>query len=171
MIEPAPIVAQADPADRAALAPLLAEMGRYYAEGLDDSLLARAAEALTTPAGRAGPFCLIARCNGMPAGFVSLSGFFPAFDFTWGLLLKDLFVAEAARGTGTARALMTAAMRFAGDGGYTRMDWTTDATNSRARRFYAGLGVAPADKVFYRMTDDALAAAAEDRWPPRRDPG
>ncbi|MBP0464765.1 GNAT family N-acetyltransferase [Roseomonas sp. PWR1] len=155
-------IAQAGPADRAALLPLLAEMGRFYAERTDAATLAAAAEALTTSAGRAGPFCLVARDG---TGFVSLSGFFPAFDFTWGLLLKDLYVAEAARGTGVARALMTGAMRFARERGYTRIDWTTDATNARARRFYAGLGVVPAGKIFYRVTGEALARAAAGAWP------
>jgi len=158
-------VAEAGPADRPALAALLAEMGRFYAERTDAATLAAAAEALTTPAGRAGPFCLVGRVDGAPGGFVSLSGFFPAFDFTWGLLLKDIYVAEAARGTGVARALMTAAMRLAAGRGYSRVDWTTDATNAQARAFYAALGVAPAGKVFYRMDQQALAAAAEGRWP------
>jgi GNAT superfamily N-acetyltransferase len=158
-------VTEADPGDRLALAALLAEMGRFYAERTDAATLGAAAEALTSPAGRAGPFCLIARLNGAPAGLVSLSGFFPAFDFTWGLLLKDLYVAEAARGGGAARALMTGAMRFAQRHGYTRIDWTTDATNARARRFYAGLGVVPAEKIFYRVTGEALARAAAGAWP------
>jgi GNAT superfamily N-acetyltransferase len=158
-------VAQAGPADRAALLPLLAEMGGFYAERTDAATLTAAAEALTSPAGRAGPFCLLAREGDRAAGFVSLSGFFPAFDFTWGLLLKDLYVAEAARGGGAARALMTGAMGFAQRHGYTRIDWTTDAGNARARRFYAGLGVVPAGKIFYRVTGEALARAAAGAWP------
>ncbi len=160
-------VAEAAPADRPALAALLAEMGSFYAERTDAATLAAAAQALTAPAGRAGPFCLLARRDGAPAGFVSMSGFFPAFDFTWGLLLKDLFVAEAHRGTGVARQLMTAAMRLAATRGYTRVDWTTDATNARARAFYADLGVAPAGKIFYRLTGEALEAAGHGRWPAR----
>lgn len=162
-------VAEATPADRPALVALLAEMAGFYAERRDATTLAGAAEALTMPAGRAGPFCLLARRGGDPAGLVSLSGFFPAFDFTWGLLLKDIFVAEAARGSGAARVLITAAMRFATDRGYSRVDWTTDGGNARARGFYAGLGVAPADKIFYRLSDTALAAASAGDWPTPRD--
>ena len=158
-------VEEATPADRMALITLLAEMGRFYAEHSDPPLLARAAEALTDPAGRAGPFCLLARRNDLPAGLVSLSGFFPAYDFTWGLLLKDVYVAEAHRGTGVASALMTGAMRFAVEGRYSRVDWTTDGTNGRAQAFYGKLGVAPAGKVFYRLSGGALAAAACGDWP------
>ncbi|MBR0680680.1 GNAT family N-acetyltransferase [Roseomonas eburnea] len=157
-------VTEATPADRTALVSLLAEMAGFYAEHRDVRTLAAAAEALTSPAGRAGPFCLIARAGDMPAGLASLSGFFPAFDFTWGLLLKDIYVAEAHRGSGAAHALMTAAMQFAATRGYTRVDWTTDGTNARARALYAKLGVAPSGKIFYRLTGSALAAAACGDW-------
>ena len=162
-------VAEASAEDRPALAALLAEMARFYAERTDTATLAAAAEDLTSPAGRAGPFCLLARDGDAPAGLVSLSGFFPAFDFTWGLLLKDIFVAEAARRSGVARALMTAAMRFAVQKGYTRVDWTTDQGNAVARAAYAALGIAPAGKIFYRLSETALAEAAEGRWPAPRD--
>lgn len=162
-------IAEATPADRTALMALLSEMGRFYAEHTDTPRLASAAEALTSPAGRAGPFCLLARNHDLPVGFASLSGFFPAYDFTWGLLLKDIYVAEMHRGTGVGRALMTEAMRFAGAGHYTRVDWTTDGTNGRAQAFYQRLGVAPAGKVFYRLAGSALTAAACGHWPEEED--
>jgi GNAT superfamily N-acetyltransferase len=160
-------IVEAGAADRPALVALLAEMARFYAERRDPLTLAEAAVALTTPAGRAGPFCLVARRHGAAAGFVSLSGFFPAFDFRWGLLLKDLFVAEAQRGSETASALMTAAAEYAVRNGYQRLDWTTDAGNDRARAFYGKLGAKPADKLFYRLDGKALAAAARGKWPER----
>lgn len=160
-------VREAGAADRPALIPLLREMSEFYAERRDTATLAGAAATLTSPAGRAGPFCLLAAEGGLGRGFVSLCGFFPAWDFTWGLLLKDIFVSEAARGTGTARALMTAVAEFAARHGYSRIDWTTDGRNARARAFYAGLGVPIADKPYYRLTGETLAAAARGAWPER----
>lgn len=160
-------VREAGPADRPQLLPLLREMSAFYAERRDDAALAAAAATLTAPAGRAGPFCLIATEGAAPRGFVSLCGFFPAFDFTWGLLLKDIFVAEDARGSGAARALMTAMAAFAARHGYTRIDWTTDGRNARARGFYAALGVRIADKPYYRLDGAALAGAARGAWPER----
>jgi GNAT superfamily N-acetyltransferase len=160
-------IVEAGPADRPALFALLAEMARFYAETRDPLRLAEAAVALTTPSGKAGPFCLLARRHGAASGFVSLCGFFPAFDFRWGLLLKDLFVAEAQRGTETARDLMNAAASFAARNGYQRMDWTTDGANARARGFYAKMGVQVTDKVLYRLDGAALAAAARGQWPER----
>ena len=78
-------VTLAGPADRSALMRVLAEMGDYYDELLGHKRLHAAAEALTAPANRAGPFCLIGRVGDEPAGLVALSGFFPARDFTRGL--------------------------------------------------------------------------------------
>ena len=160
-------VTEAGPADRAGLVVLLAEMATWYAERDDRARLAVAAVTLTSPQGLAGPFCLLARQDGVPVGLASLCGFFPAFDFTWGLLLKDIFVAEAARGGGAARALMTAAAGLAAGRGYSRLDWTTDGDNRRAQAFYRRLGADAADKLFYRLEGAALAAAARGDWPER----
>ena len=151
--------------DRPALMRVLAEMSAYYDEFSGRKRLVAAAEALTAPANRAGPFCLIARAGDEPAGLVSLSGFFPARDFTWGLLLKDVFVMEAYRGTRAARALMRGAMRFAVTGGYSRVDWGTGEENLRARAFYAKLGTAPAARLSYRLENEVLAEAAQGLWP------
>ena len=153
------------PPDRPALMRVLAEMGDFYDEVLGHTRLVAAAEALTSPANRAGPFCLIARAGDEPAGLVSLSGFFPARDFTWGLLLKDIFVMEAHRGTRAARALMRGAMRFAATGGYSCVEWGAGEENLRARAFFANLGVAPTARLSYRLEDEALAEAAHGLWP------
>ncbi len=158
-------VTLAGTADRPALMRVLAEMGAYYDELLGHTRLVAAAEALTSPANRAGPFCLIARAGDEPAGLVSLSGFFPARDFTWGLMLRDIFVMEAHRGTRAARALMRSAMRFAVTGGYSRVEWGAAEENLRARAFYAKLGTAPAARLTYRLENEALAEAAQGRWP------
>ena len=159
------VVTLAGPPDRPALMRVLAEMGAYYDELLGHTRLVAAAEALTSPANRAGPFCLIGRAGNEPAGLVALSGFFPARDFTWGLLLRDIFVMEAHRGTRAARALMRGAMRFAASGDYSRVEWGTAEENLRARAFYAKLGTAPAARLSYRLEDEALAEAAQGRWP------
>ena len=158
-------VTLAGPQDRAALMRVLAEMGAYYDELLGHKRLIAAAEALTSPANRAGPFCLMARAGDEPAGFVILSGFFPARDFTWRLMLRDIFVMEAHRGTRAARALMRGAMRFAASGNYSRVEWGTAEENLRARAFYAKLGITPEARLSYRLEDEALAEAGHGRWP------
>ncbi|MCA3281184.1 MAG: GNAT family N-acetyltransferase [Roseomonas sp.] len=158
-------VALAGVADRPALRRVLAEMGAYYDELLGHKRLIAATEALTSPANRAGPFCLMARAGDEPVGIVVLAGFFPARDFTWGLLLREIFVMEAHRGTRAARALMRAAMRFAASGDYSCVEWGTPEENLRARAFFAKLGATPLVRLSYRFEDQALADAAEGRWP------
>ncbi len=56
------------------------------------------------------------------------------------LYLEDLFVEEAARGTGAGRALFGALAREATALGCARMDWAVLDWNEPARGFYASLG-------------------------------
>jgi GNAT superfamily N-acetyltransferase len=50
--------------------------------------------------------------------------------------LQDLFVAEAARGQGAARALIERTAQAARERGATRLYWTTQEGNARARGLY-----------------------------------
>lgn len=50
--------------------------------------------------------------------------------------LEDLFVAEAARGTGTGRALLDDLISLARAKGWHRLYWHTDEGNARARTLY-----------------------------------
>ena len=56
------------------------------------------------------------------------------------LYLEDLFVEEAARGSGAGRALFQALAREAKARGCARMDWAVLDWNEQARGFYARLG-------------------------------
>jgi GNAT superfamily N-acetyltransferase len=56
------------------------------------------------------------------------------------LYLEDLFVEEAARGTGAGRALFGALAREAKARGCARMDWAVLDWNEPARDFYKALG-------------------------------
>ena len=56
------------------------------------------------------------------------------------LYLEDLFVADAARGTGTGRLLFSALAREAQALGCARMDWAVLDWNDNAKGFYAQIG-------------------------------
>lgn len=56
------------------------------------------------------------------------------------LVLKELFVVEAAREKGVGERLFQAVTEEARRLGADRIDWTVLATNERAKRFYRGLG-------------------------------
>lgn len=85
-------------------------------------------------------FAHIAELDGAPVG---LALWFLTYS-TWtgapSLYLEDLFVAEAARGTGTGRALLTALAREAKALGCARMDWAVLDWNEKARAFYTHIG-------------------------------
>lgn len=85
-------------------------------------------------------FAHIAEFDGEPVG---LALWFLTYS-TWtgrpSLYLEDLFVAEAARGTGAGRALLTALAREAKARGCARMDWAVLDWNEKARQFYRHIG-------------------------------
>lgn len=85
-------------------------------------------------------FAHIAELDGEPVG---LALWFLTYS-TWtgapSLYLEDLFVAEAARGTGTGRALLTALAKEAMARGCARMDWAVLDWNEKARAFYTHIG-------------------------------
>ncbi|MEM6848042.1 MAG: GNAT family N-acetyltransferase [Pseudomonadota bacterium] len=77
------------------------------------------------------------------------------------LFMKELFVAESARGAGTGEAMMAYLARLAVEKGCARLDFTTTDINAGARRFYARLGAREAsEKLYLRLEGDALAALA-----------
>jgi GNAT superfamily N-acetyltransferase len=83
---------------------------------------------------------LVAEHDGTLVGFATLY-------FTWSTLnaariavMNDLYVVEAARGTGIARPLFEACRAEARDRGCAEMTWETAADNHRAQRFYEKMG-------------------------------
>ena len=77
------------------------------------------------------------------------------------LFMKELFVAESARGEGIGEAMMAYLARLAVEKGCDRLDFTTTDINAGARRFYARIGAREAsEKVYLRLEGEALAALA-----------
>ncbi len=54
--------------------------------------------------------------------------------------LQDLYVAEAARGTGAGRALIEAVYKLADEHGTPKVYWTTQEFNETARKLYDRIG-------------------------------
>lgn len=73
---------------------------------------------------------------------------------TWALAadgyLEDLFVAEAARGTGLGRALIDDLIAIGRAAGWSRLYWHTNADNTRARALYDSYATSGGD-IRYRM--------------------
>lgn len=145
------------PADHAALAALMGEMQRHYAVPCPPVAEIRAGLAALP----AGVDILVAVGGEAVLGFASACNLYPGPGLKTGFFLKEIYVAEAARGKGLGRALMTALARLALERGHERLDWTADVDDPALLRFYESLGaVAQRKKVFYRLTGEALAAAA-----------
>ena len=145
------------PEDHEALAALMVEMQGHYSvpcPSVQDILAGLA----TLPA---GVDILVAVKGGAVLGFASACNLYPGPGLKTGFFLKEIYVADAARGAGLGRRLMAALAELALERGHRRIDWTADADDASLLRFYDGLGAAPyPKKVFYRLTGDALVELA-----------
>jgi GNAT superfamily N-acetyltransferase len=145
-------IAPAQAADVEAIAKLLDELDRFYGGDMSEPFedqLAEINEALfsTTPAGSA----LLAWDGDMLVGLASYSFLWPAAGLTRSLYLKELYVAETHRRSGIGKRLMEALHDVARAHHCSRVEWTTDAPNLDAQRFYEELGVKPeTSKIMYR---------------------
>ena len=148
----------AQPEDLPALAALMVEMQGHYAvpcPPLADIIAGLAA----LPA---GVDILVAAKDGAILGFASACNLYPGPGLKSGFFLKELYVADAARGSGLGRALMQALAELAIERGHRRIDWTADVDDGPLLRFYESFGAVPqTKKLFYRLTGEALLKAAK----------
>ena len=105
--------------------------------------------------------CLIAECDGEPAGFAL---FFPVYS-TWkgrSIHLEDLFVLPAFRKSGIGKALLRRVAALAIDRSCARLQWDVLEWNALALDFYRALGAVTLDEWrIMRITGDALKVLAE----------
>lgn len=144
--------------DHEALAALMAEMQAHYRVPCPPS------EAILDGLAKLpqGVEILIAERGGALLGFASACAIYPGPGLASGFFLKELYVARTARGGGIGRALMRALAELALARGHKRLDWTADAGNPELIRFYESLGAAAqTEKVFFRLTGEALASTAQ----------
>lgn len=106
---------------------------------------------------RSGLTVLLAISGTEAIGFLAFSEIFALATCQQSIFIQDLFVARKARGCGAGSALMQALARHARDRNVGQIDWTADPWNSKAARFYEGMGpILKSDKIFYRLTQDRL---------------
>lgn len=97
--------------------------------------------------------CLMMYLENKPVGFATWALTMPASEGP-ALYIKEIYVISPARGHGVGRELMRAFVDIARQHECSRIDWTTDAKNDRARQFYQNLGVEEnTGKIFYRVTE------------------
>ncbi|SFC27003.1 Ribosomal protein S18 acetylase RimI [Bosea sp. CRIB-10] len=145
-------------ADHPALAQLMGAMQAHYGvpRPPDDEIRAGLANR------PAGTELLIAEHDGRVVGFAAFSAIYPGPGLKPGFFLKEIYVAEAARGLGAGKALLAELARLALGRGFGRIDWTAARDDERLLRFYESLGGKQhPEKVFFRLTGEGLARLAE----------
>jgi GNAT superfamily N-acetyltransferase len=156
------IIKHAEPDDIPAIIGLAAEMDRFYGETEIESPELRfrqIAEAIFSDPPSA--YAILARNDDSLVGFASYSFLWPAVGMTRSLYLKELYIAEIARRQGVGKLLMERLYQIAVQRDCSRVEWTTDQSNTAAQRFYAELGVpVNTSKLFYRIEGDNLLKRA-----------
>ncbi|HKN96053.1 MAG TPA: GNAT family N-acetyltransferase [Pseudonocardiaceae bacterium] len=138
----------ARPVDVDAIVGLLAELAEFYGTDVPPKADETADALFGDP-----PVAtvLLAWAGADLAGMASYTYLWPSIGTTRSLFLKELYVAAAHRHSGVGRRLMAALFDVAAERGCSRVEWTTERSNTSAQRFYADLGAAVhPTKVFYR---------------------
>jgi GNAT superfamily N-acetyltransferase len=149
--------------DTGQVADVLVEMSRYY-NGINASTRADIHTNLVSRI--LGPeSCVrlvLAFEHDRVVGLAAISLLYPAPSETAQLFMKELYVVAGHRGKGVGRAMMRWLAEYALAQRCSRFDWTVDAGNVDAHRFYEDLGasVVP-DKHYFRLAGDALNAFAK----------
>ncbi len=102
---------------------------------------------------------VLARVEGVPAGFALYFHSFSTFLGRAGLYLEDLYVRSDYRGQGVGTALLAHVAAVAVERGCGRLEWSVLDWNRRAIDFYTGMGARPVTGwTVYRLTGDSLLA-------------
>lgn len=150
-----------DPREAEALADLFEAMQAHYRVPCPPHAAIVAALRALPPGNR----ILVAEIDAALAGFAAFAEIWPGPGLKKGLFLKELYVDAGHRGRGLGRRLVAGLAALALAEGHARIDWTADRANDGLLAFYDATGARREnEKLWYRLTGDALAsAAAADR--------
>ena len=125
------------------LLPLMRAYCDFYEVAPSDGALLAMSRALIADPEREG-IQLVARDDSDPArpavAFATVFWTWQTLSAARAAVMNDLFVAEAARGTGTAEALIAACGDAARAHGAPKLSWTTAKDNYRAQAVYDRVG-------------------------------
>ena len=84
-------------------------------------------------------------------GYACLYWFFTSTQAAESVLMNDLYVVEAARGSGVGRALIEASAAVARERGARHLEWATAPGNERAQRLYDSTGAERSTWITYEL--------------------
>jgi GNAT superfamily N-acetyltransferase len=122
------------------LLPLLRGYCDFYKVSPSDKDLLALSRALIADPEREGVQFLARNQDGLAIGFATLFWTWSTTDAARLGVMNDLFVTEAARGTGAADALIEACRRECARRGARRLSWQTAPDNLRAQKVYDRVG-------------------------------
>ena len=131
-------VRHADLDDLDALVPLFDAYRQFYSQATDTAGARRFLEERMMK--NESVVFIAVRDDGRTVGFTQLYPVFTSVGMRRQWLLNDLFVADSARRTGVAQALMTAAHEHARKTGANGVTLETQVTNRNAQALYEKLG-------------------------------
>ena len=137
--------------DLADLLPLVRGYCDFYEVGPSDEDLLELSQALLSDPAREGVQLIARDADGAAVGFATVF-------WSWNTLvagrigiMNDLYVAPAARGTGTADELIQACVEECRLYGATSLDWQTATDNARAQRVYERVGATRSEWIDYSL--------------------
>lgn len=153
-----------EPADLESMADLLTDMSGHYngAEASSrETVRAHLATRILGPG--SGVRLVVAVDAGRVCGMAAISLLYPAPKERGQLFMKELYVHSGLRGRDIGERLMCWVARHAIEQDCVRLDWTAEAGNPGALRFYRRLGARRVgEKIYFRFAGDALRRFADD---------
>lgn len=137
--------------DLEALLPLMRGYCDFYEVTPTDEALLELSRALLADPEREG-LQLIARADdGEAVGFATIYWTWQTLDAARLAVMNDLFVSEAARGSGLADALILACADEARSHGALSLGWQTAKDNTRAQKVYERVGAQRSEWLDYSL--------------------
>jgi len=102
---------------------------------------------------------VIGELDGAAQGFALFFHNFSTFEGKPGIYLEDLYVREAARGSGLGKALLAHLAALAVERDCARLEWSVLDWNAPAIGFYKALGARPMDEWTVMRVDGAALCA------------
>jgi len=142
---------------------LLHDMSRHYnAENVSTRSAVRAnlIERILGP--NSGVTLVVALSGARAVGLAAISILYPAPKERGQLFMKELYVHSDFRGGGIGEQLMVWIAKYAIQHDCVRFDWTAEANNPGAVRFYSALGARRVEeKIYFRFEGNDLLSLSE----------